>query len=176
MSGGPSRTRCESGCLGAMRPQDGDRECCRGIKKKKRSAEPRPLPRPLRQGTNEQHPAGAPFAGRSSKHCFVGQEPFGSGWSFSRKQKLDARASFNCLSRPSWGHRRHSFTSPSFLSHSFASITTREYEPHYAENAAYVNDLVHKSPGFYGGRGGSQHELPAARGAMAFVADCAPEW
>lgn len=49
-----------------------------------------PAPRTPTKGRTEQHMADAPFEGRGTSAASVLQGPFGPGWSFSRKQLLDA--------------------------------------------------------------------------------------
>ncbi|MDB5345000.1 MAG: hypothetical protein JWP89_3377 [Schlesneria sp.] len=66
----------------------------RAARRKKRSAEPRPLPQPPPRGQTEQHMADAPLRGRGPSTASVCKEPCGSVWRYLRKAVLDARASF----------------------------------------------------------------------------------
>lgn len=58
----------------------------------KKERQPRPLLRPRPRGAAEQHLA-APLAGRGSSTASTASRASSSGWSFLRKQKLDAHAS-----------------------------------------------------------------------------------
>src|ERR1019366_4639764 len=66
-------------------------------KNEKRSAKPRPLLKPRPRGATEQHLADAPFRERGPSTVSVAQEPFGSGWSFLRKQNLTLARRSECF-------------------------------------------------------------------------------
>src|SRR5450756_2090726 len=66
---------------------------------KKERPQPRPLLQPPPRGTIEQHPARRSLAGAWCQvAASIVQEPCGSGWSVSGKQKLDAHASIRIVS------------------------------------------------------------------------------
>lgn len=71
------------------------------LSKAKGVPKPRPLLQPSRKGTSEQHRARHSQTGSAGHQVSASdvQEPVGSGSRFWRKQQLDARASFQIVSR-----------------------------------------------------------------------------
>ena len=76
----------------------GNEHGCPAKPMKKGASEPRPLLTPRPRGTLEQHKARRSLGReRGPSAASSVQEPVGSGWSFVRKQKLDARASIQIV-------------------------------------------------------------------------------
>jgi hypothetical protein len=66
---------------------------CHSVHHKKEERRTKHAPRTPTTGPTERYLADAPFRERGSSTASVDQEPEGSGWLFSGKQKPDAHAS-----------------------------------------------------------------------------------